>query len=95
MSEQSNDKQWSDMKALLMKKKQERDKKMGINENNCRTLVPDGSINLVKTDIKLTTSLAADNSGDLRENQTVLDEKKSRNLKVGEVLSGHVRLVTE
>ena len=63
---------------------------MGINENKCRILVPDGSINLVKTDTKLTTSLAADNSGDLRENQTELDGKKSRNLKVGEALSGHV-----
>ena len=73
-----------------MKKKQERDKKMGINENKCRMLVRDGSINLVKTDTKLTTSLAADISGDLRENQTELDGEKSRNLKVGEVLSGHV-----
>ena len=64
--------------------------KMGITENKCRMLVPDGSINLVKTDTKLTTSLAADISGDLRENQTELDGEKSRNLKVGEVLSGHV-----
>ena len=78
------------------KKKQDRDKKMGITEDKYLTLVPDRSTNLVRTDRKLTTSLAENSTGDLRENQTEInDGAKSRNLEVGKVLSGHVQLATE
>ena len=61
---------------------------MGTVEGNYRKLVPDKSTDLVKTNNELTTSLAANNDGDLRGNQTVKYGDTSRNLKVGEVLSG-------
>ena len=73
-----------------MKKKQERDKKMGTVEGKCRMLVPDKSTDLVKTNNTLITSLAANNDGDLRGNQTVINGDTSCNLKVGEVLSGQL-----
>ena len=89
MTEQANNKQWSDMKALLMRKKQDRDKKLGIIADKCQQLVPDVSTALAKNN--LTSSLADNNSGEIVEIQTkcsITDEEKSRNLSVGEVLRG-------
>ena len=90
MSEESNNRQWTDMKALLMKKKQDRDKKLGLLGNKHQLLVPDGSTNLANINDQLTTSLTAKPSGDLSVSQTRITEGKSRNLEVGEVLSGHL-----
>ena len=63
---------------------------MGTFDSNCQTLVPDRSTDLVKTTNTLATSLTATKEGDLRENQTDLIRDNSRNLKVGEVLRGHL-----
>ena len=53
-------------------------------------LVPDGSTTLAKNNSDIfTESLAEQNSGGLRVNQ-ITGEEKSRNISVGEVLSGDI-----
>ena len=53
-------------------------------------LVPDGSTTLAKNNsVNFTESLAEQCGGDLRVNQ-IIEEEKSCNLSVGEVLSGDI-----
>ena len=88
MTEQTNNKEWMDMKALLMRKKQDRDKKLGIIADKRQQLVPDVSTTLANN---FNSSLAEHNCGEMGKIQTkcsISDAEKSRNLEVGEVLSG-------